>query len=66
MYNQQTIFNAANFLRHCLNFAIDSLSPAINSGNVDIARLYAYDIKNNLRLGDAGPDIGAIEWIPDQ
>jgi hypothetical protein len=46
------------------NFAIDSLSPAKNMGNIEIARLFPLDLDNQSRLEDNGPDSGALEWIP--
>ena len=46
------------------NFAIDSLSPAKNMGNIEIARLFPVDLDNQSRLADDGPDSGALEWIP--
>ncbi len=46
------------------NFAIDSLSPAKNMGNIEIARLFPVDLDNQSRLEDEGPDSGALEWIP--
>lgn len=45
------------------NYTIDSLSPAINIGNVEIANLFPVDLNSNSRLADEGPDLGAIEWI---
>ena len=46
------------------NFAIDSLSPAKNMGDIEIARLFPVDLDNQSRLDDEGPDSGALEWIP--
>ncbi|HCE57494.1 MAG TPA: hypothetical protein DER09_06705 [Prolixibacteraceae bacterium] len=46
------------------NFAIDSLSPARNMGNIEIARLFPLDLDNQSRLDDEGADSGALEWIP--
>lgn len=48
------------------NFAIDSVSPAKNIGNVEIAKLYPLDLNNNSRLADEGPDLGALEWISEK
>jgi hypothetical protein len=47
-----------------LNFMPDSLSPARNIGNVAVATLFPVDLNNNSRLSDAGPDLGALEWVP--
>ena len=44
------------------NFAIDSLSPAKDIGNIEIARLFPFDLNNKSRLEDTGPDLGAYEW----
>lgn len=46
------------------NFAIDSLSPARNIGDIEIAKLFPVDLSNNSRLEDLSPDLGALEWIP--
>ncbi|MFV0265630.1 MAG: hypothetical protein ACK5HT_00690 [Draconibacterium sp.] len=44
-------------------FSVDSLSPARNIGNIDIAKLYPFDMNNIPRLADEGPDLGALEWV---
>jgi hypothetical protein len=44
------------------DFTIDSQSPAKDMGNIEIAKLYPFDLKNQSRLEDSGPDIGAYEW----
>lgn len=46
------------------NFQLDSISPAIDMGNVGKAFLLPYDIIGNSRVSDGGPDIGCYEWIP--
>ncbi len=46
------------------NYAIDSLSPARNIGDLTVAKQFPIDLNNNSRLDDEGPDLGAIEWIP--
>ncbi len=46
------------------NFAIDSLSPARNIGSIETANLYPFDLDDQSRLDDEGPDLGALEWIP--
>ena len=46
------------------NFAIDSLSPARNIGDIGAAKLFPFDLDNQSRLDDLGPDLGALEWIP--
>jgi hypothetical protein len=46
------------------NYNIDSLSPARNIGNVEIAKQFPIDLNNYSRLEDEGPDLGAFEWIP--
>jgi hypothetical protein len=45
------------------NYAIDSLSPARDIGNSDIANLFPLDLNNNSRFADDGPDLGALEWV---
>lgn len=46
------------------NYAIDSLSPARNIGDIEIAKLFPFDLDNQSRLEDKEPDAGALEWIP--
>ncbi|MFC0877339.1 hypothetical protein ACE01N_12130 [Saccharicrinis sp. FJH2] len=47
------------------DFSLDSLSPAINAGNVDfVTEDLEYDIFGNYRLKDEAPDLGAIEFVP--
>ncbi|HPE76974.1 MAG TPA: hypothetical protein P5210_01400 [Draconibacterium sp.] len=46
------------------NFAIDSLSPARNIGDIEIAKRFPIDLDNYSRLEDEGADLGALEWIP--
>ena len=43
------------------NFELDTLSPAKDSGKVNISRLVPNDLKGRNRLLDKGPDIGALE-----
>ena len=44
------------------NYTIDSLSPAKDFGNIEIAKLFPLDLNKNSRLEDLGPDLGAYEW----
>jgi len=46
------------------DFSIDSLSPAKNIGDRDIASQFPNDLNQYSRLEDEGPDLGALEWIP--
>lgn len=46
------------------NFQLDSLSPARNIGDVNVAAQYPYDLNGNSRLADGKPDAGAYEWQP--
>lgn len=43
--------------------SIDSLSPAKNVGDRDIATQFPNDLNQYSRLEDEGPDLGALEWI---
>lgn len=45
------------------NFSIDSLSPARNIGDLEIAKRFPIDLDNYSRLEDEGPDAGALEWV---
>ena len=44
-----------------LIYALDTLSPAKDIGNIEIAKKFPTDILNVNRLSDNGPDLGAFE-----
>jgi hypothetical protein len=50
------------------NFRIDTLSPAIDSGNLEVVTNSIINVEvdpdGNSRISDQGPDIGAYEFIP--
>ncbi len=50
------------------NFRIDTLSPAIDSGSIDVVNNSLINIESdfddNSRIADDAPDIGAFEFIP--
>jgi len=46
-----------------LKFELDTLSPAIGSGRVDIGKLYPLDLKNKNRTLDTVSDLGAYERV---
>ena len=46
------------------NFMPDSISPARNMADPDVAKLYPTDLNGNSRLEDNQPDAGAYEWVP--
>jgi hypothetical protein len=50
------------------NYRIDTLSPAINMGSIEIVNgspvNITLDLDGNLRNSDEGPDLGAYEFIP--
>jgi hypothetical protein len=46
------------------DFRVDTLSPAIDTGDVQTGELYPRDILNNSRNTDEAPDLGAYEYIP--
>lgn len=46
-----------------LNFELDSLSPAKDTGSPEVSQLYPFDMLNQSRTGDGGPDLGAYERI---
>jgi hypothetical protein len=54
--------------QHENNYRIDTLSPAINIGSIEIVNGSQVDITldldGNLRNSDDGPDLGAYEFIP--
>jgi hypothetical protein len=43
------------------NYTLDSLSPARNIGNLEYANIARFDMINNSRFADEGPDLGAYE-----
>lgn len=43
------------------NFELDTLSPAKDAGKLSYAKLFPTDLKGRDRLGDKGPDLGALE-----
>lgn len=45
------------------NYALDSLSPAKDIGDPNIAKDFQMDIMNKDRMADDGPDLGAFERI---
>ena len=45
------------------NFELDTLSIVKDYGKPAFGRLYPFDIKENSRISDAGPDLGALERI---
>ncbi|WP_346856513.1 hypothetical protein [uncultured Draconibacterium sp.] len=48
------------------NYALDTLSAAINVGNTEYSKLFPIDLLNKSRIGDDGPDLGAYERIVKQ
>jgi hypothetical protein len=45
------------------DFRLDTLSPAINAGKIEIGQQVPTDFDGNSRLTDEGPDLGAFERI---
>ena len=45
-------------------YELDTLSPAIDLGSLEIAKNFPIDILDKNRLGDNRPDLGAYEYIP--
>ncbi len=45
------------------DFRLDSLSPAINAGRIELGQQVPVDFDGNNRLTDEGPDLGAFERI---
>jgi hypothetical protein len=48
------------------NYRLDSLSPAINQGDITAGAQYPLDILSNSRTSDKAPDLGAYEFIPGE
>ncbi|MFW6104036.1 MAG: choice-of-anchor Q domain-containing protein [Bacteroidota bacterium] len=46
------------------DFRLDTLSPAIDTGDVQTGKTYPKDILNNSRDADEAPDLGAYEYVP--
>ncbi|MEA3448235.1 MAG: choice-of-anchor Q domain-containing protein [Bacteroidota bacterium] len=62
-FNVVMLNQAPEFIDKYVNydFRLDSLSPAIDAGDVDIANTVPIDYDGNSRLIDDGPDMGAFE-----
>lgn len=45
------------------NFELDTLSIAKDYGKINYGKLYPTDVKNDSRISDEGPDLGAFERI---
>lgn len=59
---KNTYFDANKKLYY--NFMPDSVSPARNIGDMEIAKKYPFDLNGKNRLEDNKPDAGAYEWQP--
>lgn len=57
-----TIFNRKE--KKYYNFGLDSVSPARNIADYEVATLFKYDLNGQNRLADGKPDAGAYEWQP--
>jgi len=44
-----------------IDFSLDTLSPAMNAGSMEIANQVPFDIQGNSRIEDIAPDLGAYE-----
>ncbi len=65
---QNNIYNKEpKFINNKNDFRLDSLSPAINKGSVQIVNqnpnYLNHDILGNSRINDSKPDLGAFEFI---
>jgi hypothetical protein len=60
--NQDPLFRAVEEN----NYRLDSLSPAIDQGDIPAGAQYPLDILNNSRTSDAAPDLGAYEFLPGE
>jgi len=47
------------------NYRLDTLSPAIDQGDVATGNAFPTDLLNNSRIEDEAPDLGAYEYIPN-
>ena len=51
------------------NYRLDTLSPVIDAGDLEVVNQSQIDISNDLdgnsRISDNGPDLGAYEFIPE-
>ncbi len=48
------------------NYYLDSLSQAINIGDVTIGNMHPTDLLNHSRIADSKPDVGAIEYFHEE
>lgn len=63
IYNQDPLFNNDSDRYH-LDYSLDTLSPAKDSGDIMLLTTYPFlqnDIADEMRNNDAGPDLGAFE-----
>ncbi|PTN08521.1 hypothetical protein [Mangrovibacterium marinum] len=49
-----------------MNFELDTLSAAKDAGSPEIGKLFPFDLVNQNRTLDAGPDLGAYERVEEQ
>jgi len=66
MFNNVIISQDPKFIsteNYHFNFELDTLSPAKDKGSIVIGNIVPFDILQNSRILDAGPDIGAYERI---
>ncbi len=48
------------------SYALDSLSQAINIGNMEYANMHPNDLNNHSRVADEKPDVGALEYFYEE
>jgi hypothetical protein len=62
LFNKDPAFAEAGRIK----YGIGQNSPARNVANTEISLRYPHDILNTSRFTDEGPDIGAVEWVPEK
>lgn len=65
-YKNNTFYDKGKSLFKTGTFYLDSLSQAMNIGNLEIATLHPLDILCNSRIADSTPDVGAIEYFYEE
>lgn len=66
-YKNNTFYDKGKSLfREVGVYYLDSLSQAINIGDLTIANIHSTDLLNHSRIADLKPDVGAIEYFYEE
>ncbi len=66
-YKNITYYNdEKNLFSNTATFTLDTLSQAINIGNIEYANIHPTDLLNHSRIADSKPDVGALEYFYEE